>query len=193
MKPIDTSRSSALLVEASQRIPGGVNSPVRAFAAVDGDPLFIAKGEGRWMTDEDGNRLLDLVGSWGPLILGHAHPVVLKAAMEALQKGSTFGAPTEGEVRFAEELCAAHPVLDRVRLCSSGTEATMHAIRLARGATRPHGWQSSPQRAVPDPHAARTMSPAAPPREPRDASVLPARSRCTNTQRAPTACLGSAQ
>jgi glutamate-1-semialdehyde 2,1-aminomutase len=87
------------------------------------------------MTDEDGNRLLDLVGSWGPLILGHAHPVVLKAAMEALQKGSTFGAPTEGEVRFAEELCAAHPVLDRVRLCSSGTEATMHAIRLARGAT----------------------------------------------------------
>jgi glutamate-1-semialdehyde 2,1-aminomutase len=135
MKPIDTSRSSALLVEASQRIPGGVNSPVRAFAAVDGDPLFIAKGEGRWMTDEDGNRLLDLVGSWGPLILGHAHPVVLKAAMEALQKGSTFGAPTEGEVRFAEELCAAHPVLDRVRLCSSGTEATMHAIRLARGAT----------------------------------------------------------
>lgn len=135
MKPIDTSRSSALLVEASQRIPGGVNSPVRAFAAVDGDPLFIAKGEGRWMTDEDGNRLLDLVGSWGPLILGHAHPVVVKAAMEALQKGSTFGAPTEGEVRFAEELCEAHPALDQVRLCSSGTEATMHAIRLARGAT----------------------------------------------------------
>jgi len=135
MKPIDTSRSSALLVEASRRIPGGVNSPVRAFAAVDGDPLFIAKGEGRWMTDEDGNRLLDLVGSWGPLILGHAHPVVLQAAMEALQKGSSFGAPTEGEVRFAEELCAAHPVLDQVRLCSSGTEATMHAIRLARGAT----------------------------------------------------------
>ena len=135
MKPIDTSRSSALLQAARQRIPGGVNSPVRAFSAVDGDPLFIAKGEGRWMEDEDGNRFLDLVGSWGPLILGHAHPEVVKAAIAALQMGSSFGAPTAGEVRFAEELCASHPVLDRVRLCSSGTEATMHAIRLARGAT----------------------------------------------------------
>ena len=135
MSDFDTPRSSALLQQATQRIPGGVNSPVRAFAAVDGDPLFIARGEGRWMIDEDGHRLLDLVGSWGPLILGHAHPAVLEAAMEALKRGSTFGAPTELEVTFAEALCDAHPALDQVRLCSSGTEATMHAVRLARGHT----------------------------------------------------------
>ena len=135
MTEIDTSRSTALLHQASQRIPGGVNSPVRAFLAVDGDPLFISSGEGCWMTDEDGNRFLDLVGSWGPLIFGHAHPLVVAAAVAAVQRGSSFGAPTEAEVRFAEELCEAHPVLDQVRLCSSGTEATMHAIRLARGAT----------------------------------------------------------
>ena len=85
------------------------------------------------MKDEDGNRFLDLVGSWGPLILGHAHPAVVEAAQAALLKGSSFGAPTSAEVLFAAELCAAHPVLDQVRLCSSGTEATMHAIRLARG------------------------------------------------------------
>jgi glutamate-1-semialdehyde 2,1-aminomutase len=135
MTELDTSRSTALLQQASQRIPGGVNSPVRAFLAVDGDPLFISSGEGCWMTDEDGNKFLDLVGSWGPLILGHAHPFVVAAAVAAIQRGSSFGAPTEAEVRFAEELCESHPVLDQVRLCSSGTEATMHAIRLARGAT----------------------------------------------------------
>jgi glutamate-1-semialdehyde 2,1-aminomutase len=130
-----TSRSSALLDEARAVIPGGVNSPVRAFAAVEGDPPFFVRGEGTWMTDADGNRYLDLVGSWGPLLLGHAHPAVLAAIHEAAASGTTFGAPTEGEVRFAEELVAAHPVLDMVRLCSSGTEATMHAVRLARGFT----------------------------------------------------------
>ncbi len=132
---MDTSRSEELLKRACTVIPGGVNSPVRAFAAVEGDPPFIAKGEGTWCTDVDGNRYLDLVGSWGPLLLGHAHPVVLAAIHEAAASGTSFGAPTEGEVLFAEELCAAHPVLEMVRLCSSGTEATMHAIRLARGFT----------------------------------------------------------
>ena len=135
MTTIDTSRSSALINDAQRRIPGGVNSPVRAFAAVDGDPIFIARGEGCWLVDEDGNRFLDLIGSWGPLILGHAHPDVVAAATAALQNGSSFGAPTAAEVLFAEELCDAHPALDQVRLCSSGTEATMHAIRLARGFT----------------------------------------------------------
>jgi glutamate-1-semialdehyde 2,1-aminomutase len=135
MTAFNTRRSSDLLNQARQCIPGGVNSPVRAFSAVEGDPLFIARGEGRWMIDADGNRLLDLVGSWGPLILGHAHPDVVAAAVSALERGASFGAPTEAEVRFAEALCAAHPVLDQVRLCSSGTEATMHAIRLARGFT----------------------------------------------------------
>jgi len=135
MADLNTSCSSALFQRAQSRIPGGVNSPVRAFAAVDGDPIFIEQGEGPWMVDVDGNRYLDLVGSWGPLILGHAHPAVLAAAIDALTKGSSFGAPTKAEVDFAEALCAAHPVLEQVRLCSSGTEATMHAIRLARGAT----------------------------------------------------------
>jgi len=131
----NTTSSSALFQRAQAHIPGGVNSPVRAFAAVDGDPIFIERGEGPWMFDVDGNRYLDLIGSWGPLVLGHANPAVVAAATAALQKGSSFGAPTEAEVEFAEALCSAHPVLDQVRLCSSGTEATMHAIRLARGFT----------------------------------------------------------
>ena len=130
-----TDRSSSLFQQAKERIPGGVNSPVRAFAAVDGDPIFMQRGEGPWLFDVDDNRYLDLIGSWGPMILGHAHPRVMAAATEAIQNGSSFGAPTQGEVVFAEALCDAHPVLDQVRLCSSGTEATMHAIRLARGAT----------------------------------------------------------
>jgi len=135
MSTFQTPRSTALLQQAQQRIPGGVNSPVRAFSAVEGGPLFIARGEERWIVDEDGHRYLDLVGSWGPLILGHANPAVVEAAIHALKNGSSFGAPTEAEVRFAEALCASHPSLDKVRLCSSGTEATMHAIRLARGFT----------------------------------------------------------
>ena len=130
-----SSRSRQLLAEARAVIPGGVNSPVRAFAAVEGDPPFIARGEGPWIEDVDGNRYLDLVGSWGPLVLGHAHPAVVEAVVEAARRGTSYGAPTEAEVRFAEELCAAHPALEMVRLCSSGTEATMHAIRLARGFT----------------------------------------------------------
>lgn len=128
-------RAEALLEQAKRSIPGGVNSPVRAFAAVQGSPPFIRSGSGPWIEDVDGHRYLDLVGSWGPLILGHAHPVVVQAAIEAVQQGSSFGAPTQAEVLFAEELIQAHPVLDMVRLCSSGTEATMHAIRLARGFT----------------------------------------------------------
>jgi len=128
-------RSVALLDAARTVIPGGVNSPVRAFNAVDGSPPFIAKGEGPWMTDADGHKYLDLVGSWGPLILGHAHPVVLQAIAHAAAHGTSFGAPTEGEVDFARDICDAHPCIDMVRLCSSGTEATMHAIRLARGFT----------------------------------------------------------
>jgi len=132
---MDHTRSDALLAAACERIPGGVNSPVRAFAAVDGAPPFIASGAGSWITDVDGNRYRDLVGSWGPLILGHAHPAIHAAIVAAAEKGTSFGAPTEGEVCFAEELCAAHPALEMVRLCSSGTEATMHAIRLARGFT----------------------------------------------------------
>lgn len=133
--PKPSPQSAALLAAARQVIPGGVNSPVRAFAAVVGDPPFIARGEGNWLVDADGQRALDLIGSWGPLIFGHADPDVLAAITDAASRGTSFGAPTEGEVRFAEELCAAHPCLEMVRLCSSGTEATMHAIRLARGAT----------------------------------------------------------
>lgn len=128
-------RSSALLKAARERIPGGVNSPVRAFNAVGGEPPFIARASGCWLYDEDGARYLDLIGSWGPMILGHADPRVLAAIGEAAANGTSFGAPTAAEVYFAEELCAAHPALDMVRLCSSGTEATMHAIRLARGFT----------------------------------------------------------
>ena len=116
-------------------IPGGVNSPVRAFRSVGGTPRFFASGQGPRVTDVDGNTYLDYVGSWGPLILGHAHPAVVGAATEAVRSGSTFGAPTEGEVRLAETIAAAVPGVDMVRLVSSGTEATMSAIRLARGAT----------------------------------------------------------
>ncbi|MFT5679513.1 MAG: glutamate-1-semialdehyde 2,1-aminomutase [Myxococcota bacterium] len=129
------SRSTDLLAEARTVIPGGVNSPVRAFNAVDGEPPFIASAKGCWLTDEDGNRYLDLINSWGPMILGHANPAVVRAICETAAKGTSFGAPTAGEVDFAKALCEAHPVLDMVRLCSSGTEATMHAIRLARGFT----------------------------------------------------------
>ena len=128
-------QSKALLERAQKVIPGGVNSPVRAFSAVGGNPPFIQRAQGCWLFDVDGNRYLDLIGSWGPMILGHAHPDVLKAVQSTLAHGSSFGAPTEGEGLFAEELCEAHPALDMVRLCSSGTESTMHAIRLARGYT----------------------------------------------------------
>jgi glutamate-1-semialdehyde 2,1-aminomutase len=132
---IETPLSHELMQRARRVIPGGVNSPVRAFQAVTGDPLFIARGEGNWLVDVDGHRYLDLIGSWGPLLFGHADPGILEAIRDAMSRGTSFGAPTPGEVEFAEELVVAHPALEMVRLCSSGTEATMHAVRLARGHT----------------------------------------------------------
>ena len=116
-------------------VPGGVNSPVRAFTAVGGTPRLLRRGEGAYVEDEDGNRYLDLVQSWGPLPLGHARREVVEAAVDAVGRGSTFGAPTAGEVELAEVLVEAVPGIDKVRLVSSGTEAAMSAIRLARGAT----------------------------------------------------------
>ncbi len=130
-----SSRSYRLLERARAVIPGGVNSPVRAFGAVGGDPPFVARGEGGEIIDEDGLRYVDLVGSWGALLLGHAHPAVVEAACEAVRRGSTFGAPTAGEVDLAEAIRERVPSMERIRLVSSGTEATMHAVRLARGYT----------------------------------------------------------
>jgi glutamate-1-semialdehyde 2,1-aminomutase len=120
---------------ALRRIPGGVNSPVRAFGAVGGTPPFLASGRGAWVTDVDGNRYVDYVGSWGPLILGHAHPAVLEAVRKAASAGTSFGAPTRLEVELAERVCEALPSVERVRFVSSGTEAAMSALRLARAAT----------------------------------------------------------
>jgi glutamate-1-semialdehyde 2,1-aminomutase len=128
-------RSQAIFERACAVIPGGVNSPVRACRSVGVDPVFVARGAGASITDADGNRYIDLIGSWGPLILGHAHPEVLAAMAEAMASGTTFGAPTEIEVRFAEALRAAVPSMELVRAVSSGTEATMSALRLARGFT----------------------------------------------------------
>ncbi len=127
--------SKELFERASAVIPGGVNSPVRAFGSVGGVPRFMAAAEGAWITDEDGQRYVDLVQSWGPLPLGHARPEVVAAAREALERGSTFGAPTRGEVVLAEMIVDAVPSIEQVRLVSSGTEAAMSAVRLARGAT----------------------------------------------------------
>jgi glutamate-1-semialdehyde 2,1-aminomutase len=129
-------RSTELLKRARTVIPGGVNSPVRAFRAVGGSPLFIARAEGSSIWDVDGNRYLDFVGSWGPMILGHAYPAVVEAAKTAIERGSSFGAPTEGEVRLAELITRRVPSVNRVRLVSSGTEATMSAIRVARAFTK---------------------------------------------------------
>src|SRR5207253_9846162 len=120
---------------SSRFIPGGVNSPARAFGAVGGRPLFISRGEGPFLFDIDGNQYLDYVGSWGPLILGHAHPRVVRAVEEALRKGASFGAPTELESQLAELVIDAVPSMEMVRFVSSGTEASMSAIRLARGFT----------------------------------------------------------
>jgi len=124
------------LFERSQRvIPGGVNSPVRAFRAVGGTPRFIKKGEGAYIIDAEGKRYIDYIGSWGPMILGHGHPAVLEAVLSAAREGFSFGAPTERELELAEEILKLVPSMEQVRLVSSGTEATMSAIRLARGAT----------------------------------------------------------
>jgi glutamate-1-semialdehyde 2,1-aminomutase len=128
-------RSHAAYQRACQLIPGGVNSPARAFGGVGGEPIFIARGEGAYLIDVDGNRYLDFVGSWGPLILGHCHPRVTAAVQEALRSGATFGAPTELETRLAEAIVTAMPSIKTVRMVSSGTEAAMSAIRLARGFT----------------------------------------------------------
>ncbi len=127
--------SKALHARALQRIPGGVNSPVRAFRAVGGEPVYIARGKGPYIWGADGTRYIDYVGSWGPMLLGHAHPAVIDAIQRAAADGTSFGAPTEREVEFAEALCAAIPSMEKVRLCSSGTEACMSALRLARGFT----------------------------------------------------------
>ena len=129
------SQNEALFSRAQKTIPGGVNSPVRAFRSVGGTPRFFTRGEGPCVWDADGKRYIDYVGSWGPLILGHAHPEVLEAVRAAAAKGLSFGAPTEAEVEMAELLASLLPGLDMVRLVSSGTEATMSAIRLARGFT----------------------------------------------------------
>ncbi|HEV3445752.1 MAG TPA: glutamate-1-semialdehyde 2,1-aminomutase [Gemmataceae bacterium] len=134
MKPI-RARSRDAFARACRVIPGGVNSPARAFGAVGGQPLFIARGEGPWLFDVDGNQYLDYVASWGPLILGHAHPRVLRAVEEALHKGASFGAPTDLESQLAELVVAAVPSMEMVRFVNSGTEASMSAIRLARGFT----------------------------------------------------------
>jgi glutamate-1-semialdehyde 2,1-aminomutase len=129
-------RSIELMKRARAVIPGGVNSPVRAFRAVGGQPLFMAKAQGANVWDIDGNRYIDYVGSWGPMILGHAHPAVVEAAKNAIERGSSFGAPTEGEVRLAELICRRVPSVQKVRLVSSGTEACMSAIRVARAFTK---------------------------------------------------------
>ena len=130
-----TTRNEQLFERAQRHIPGGVNSPVRAFRSVGGTPCFFSQGSGSRVTDEDGRSYLDYVGSWGPLIVGHAHPEVVAAVQRAAARGLSFGAPTAGEVDLADRLCELLPSLEMVRLVSSGTEATMSAIRLARGHT----------------------------------------------------------
>ena len=128
-------RSHDLFIEAQKHIPGGVNSPVRAFKGVGGDPVFFKRAKGAYVYDEDDRQYIDYVGSWGPMILGHAHDEVLAAVAETMQNGLSFGAPTELETRMAEKVCELVPSIDLVRMVSSGTEATMSALRLARGYT----------------------------------------------------------
>ena len=128
-------QSDQLFARARELMPGGVNSPVRAFRGVGGNPVFFARGEGAWLTDVDGNRYVDYVGSWGPLILGHAHPATVDAVVEAARGGTSFGAPVAAEVTLAELITQAKPSVEKVRLVNSGTEATSAAVRLARGFT----------------------------------------------------------
>ena len=129
------SRSASLFEQAQQHIPGGVNSPVRAFAGVGGTPLFFKHAAGAYVTDEDDKRYVDYIGSWGPMILGHSHPDVIAAVRAQLEHGLSYGAPTALEVEMADLICSIVPSMDMVRMTSSGTEATMSAIRLARGYT----------------------------------------------------------
>jgi glutamate-1-semialdehyde 2,1-aminomutase len=135
MASLTDSRSAELYRRAQSRLPGGVNSPVRAMAAIGREPLFVDRGEGAELIDVDGNRFVDYVCSWGPLIHGHAHPQVLEAVRAAAAKGTSFGAPTAGEVELAEEVCARMQNVEMLRMTSSGTEASMTAVRLARAAT----------------------------------------------------------
>lgn len=129
-------QNESLFTLAKQYIPGGVNSPVRAFDGVGGDPLFIQSANGAYITDAAGKRYIDYVGSWGPMILGHAHPTVLQAVIEKMQHGLSFGAPTEIEIKLAKKITELMPSIEQVRMVSSGTEAAMSAIRLARGFTK---------------------------------------------------------
>ncbi|HEY8607298.1 MAG TPA: glutamate-1-semialdehyde 2,1-aminomutase [Noviherbaspirillum sp.] len=130
-----TSKNDLLFTRAQASTPGGVNSPVRAFRSVGGTPRFITRAEGPYFWDADGKRYVDYIGSWGPAIVGHAHPDVVRAVQEAATHGLSFGAPTEAEIEMAEEICRLLPSVEQVRLVSSGTEAAMSALRLARGAT----------------------------------------------------------
>jgi glutamate-1-semialdehyde 2,1-aminomutase len=130
-----TSKNDTLFARAQISTPGGVNSPVRAFRSVGGTPRFITRAEGAYFWDADDKRYIDYIGSWGPMIVGHSHPAVVRAVQEAAARGLSFGAPTEGEIEMAEEICRLLPSVEQVRLVSSGTEAAMSALRLARGAT----------------------------------------------------------
>lgn len=132
---MNRTKSHAAFARAKSLIPGGVNSPARAFGAVGGEPIFIARGDGAYLVDIDGNRYIDYIGSWGPMILGHSHPRVVDAAVEATLAGSSFGAPTERESQLAELITQAMPSVEMVRMVSSGTEAAMSTVRLVRGFT----------------------------------------------------------
>ena len=133
---ISRTQSERLFAEALKHIPGGVNSPVRAFRAVGGHPFFVDQAKGAYVWDVDGNRYIDYVCTWGPAILGHAHPTIIKAVQQAAERGTSFGIPNPGEVSMASLICSLVPSVQKVRMCNSGTEATMSAIRLARGFTQ---------------------------------------------------------
>ncbi len=135
-KFMNYSRSSALFLEAEKVIPGGVNSPVRAFKSVGGTPIFVKEAKGAYLYDEDGNRLIDYINSWGPMILGHAYKPVVDAVVEKAKKGTSFGMPTEIETKIAELAVSMVPNIDKIRFVNSGTEACMSAVRLARGFTK---------------------------------------------------------
>src|SRR6185369_10995811 len=129
-------KSEALFAAALKYLPGGVNSPVRAFRAVGGQPFFVNRASGSKVWDVDGNHYIDYVGTWGPAILGHAHPKIIKAVQSAAENGTSFGIPNPAEVKMAQLICSFVPSVKKVRMCNSGTEATMSAIRLARGFTK---------------------------------------------------------
>ena len=132
---MNNTTSNKLFEEAKQHIPGGVNSPVRAFKSVGGSPVFIKKAEGTYLYDEDDNKYIDCISSWGPMILGHAHPKITAAIQEQVTKGTSYGAPTELETKMAKLIKSMVPNVDLLRMVNSGTEACMSAIRLARGFT----------------------------------------------------------